>query len=131
VIATAPSPSSSVVRKKPPHSATTTFSYAGTSYANPHAPTSIGATTYSYDNNGNLTTARQWTYAWDYRNRLTSAGNGLATTTFSGSALSIPMNTVTKSQSRMSGSNSWSSAILIAATISCARPFHSSVGTHR
>jgi hypothetical protein len=49
-------------------------------YANPHAPTSIGATTYSYDNNGNLTSARQWTYAWDYRNRLTSAGNGLATT---------------------------------------------------
>lgn len=62
--------------------ATTTYSYAGTSYANPHAPTSIGATTYTYDNNGNLTTARQWTYGWDYRNRLTSAGNGLATTTF-------------------------------------------------
>ncbi len=61
---------------------TTTYAYAGTGDANPHAATSFGATTYTYDNNGNLTNARQWTYAWDYRNRLTSAGNGLATTTF-------------------------------------------------
>nr|WP_255679752.1 SpvB/TcaC N-terminal domain-containing protein [Methylocystis sp. WRRC1] len=41
------------------------------------------ATTYTYDNNGNLAAASPWTYAWDYRNRLTSAGTGAATSTYS------------------------------------------------
>lgn len=40
------------------------------------------STTYTYDNNGNLTAASPWSYAWDYRNRLTSAGNGTATSTY-------------------------------------------------
>jgi hypothetical protein len=31
------------------------YSYAGTVYANPHAVTSVGGTTYTYDNNGNVT----------------------------------------------------------------------------
>ena len=67
-------------------SATSTYAYAGTGYLNPHAKSSIGdgmaTTTYTYDNNGNITSASPWTYAWDYRNRLTSAGSGAATTTY-------------------------------------------------
>jgi YD repeat-containing protein len=35
--------------------ATTTYAYAGTGYANPHAPTAIGAYTLAYDASGNLT----------------------------------------------------------------------------
>lgn len=62
------------------------YSYAGTGYANPHAVTSIGdgmaTTTYSYDNNGNLTSAGAFAYTWDYRNRLTQVATGTATTTF-------------------------------------------------
>lgn len=61
-------------------SATTTYTYAGTNYANPHAPTGIGGVTYSYDNNGNLTGDGTWSYVWDYRNRLTEADNGSAAT---------------------------------------------------
>jgi RHS repeat-associated protein len=38
--------------------------------------------TYSYDNNGNLTARSPWTYGWDYRDRLTSAGDGSATSTY-------------------------------------------------
>ncbi|MEY2665084.1 MAG: hypothetical protein RLZZ480_189 [Candidatus Parcubacteria bacterium] len=46
------------------------YTYAGTSYANPHAPTTINGVSYSYDNNGNLTTVGADTYTWDYQNRL-------------------------------------------------------------
>jgi YD repeat-containing protein len=56
------------------------YTYAETNYANPHAPTAFfkgtATTTYSYDNNGNLTGrtgAATSTYMWDYRNRMTSA----------------------------------------------------------
>lgn len=58
------------------------YTYAGTGYANPHAPTTIGSNNLTYDNNGNVLTYSPWTYVWDYRNRLTSAGNGTATTTY-------------------------------------------------
>ena len=68
-----------------------TYTYAGTNYANPHAVTQIGngvsTTTYSYDNNGNLaqktTDGNSTTYLWDYANRLTALGAGAATTTYS------------------------------------------------
>src|SRR3989344_5764439 len=68
-----------------------TYTYAGTNYANPHAVTQIGngvsTTTYSYDNNGNLaqktTDGNSTTYIWDYANRLTALGAGAATTTYS------------------------------------------------
>jgi RHS repeat-associated protein len=63
-------------------SATSTYTYAGTGNANPHAPTGIGATTLSYDNNGNLATSSPWGYQWDWRNRLKLAGNGTATSTY-------------------------------------------------
>ena len=68
-----------------------TYGYAGTGYANPHAPTIIGngtaSTTYAYDANGNLTQATTGAtttiYTWDYLNRLTSSSvNGAATTTY-------------------------------------------------
>jgi RHS repeat-associated protein len=48
-------------------------SYAGTGYANPHAVTSVGGTTYSYDNNGNVTAIGSLDCTWDWRNRLASA----------------------------------------------------------
>jgi hypothetical protein len=31
------------------------YPYAGTGYANPHAVTSVGGTSYTYDNNSNVT----------------------------------------------------------------------------
>ncbi len=50
----------------------------GNSYANPHAVTSAGGTSYSYDNNGNLTGSGFLTsYTWDYNNRLTEVSSGL------------------------------------------------------
>ena len=49
------------------------YSYAGTGYANPHAVTSVGGTTYTYDNNGNVTAIGSLDYTWDWRNRLASA----------------------------------------------------------
>jgi RHS repeat-associated protein len=48
-------------------------SYAWTGYANPHAVTSVGGTTYTYDNNGNVTAIGSLDYTWDWRNRLASA----------------------------------------------------------
>jgi len=65
-------------------------SYAGTGYANPHAVTQIAnglsTTTYSYDNNGNLTQKTTdgvtTTYMWDYANRLIALGSAAATTTY-------------------------------------------------
>jgi RHS repeat-associated protein len=61
---------------------TGSYSYAGTSYANPHAATSIGGVTHTYDNNGNLTNDGTWTHTWNYRNNLTQSGNGTVTSTF-------------------------------------------------
>jgi RHS repeat-associated protein len=49
------------------------YSYAGVGYANPHAVTSVGGTTYTYDNNGNVTAIGSLDYSWDWRNRLASA----------------------------------------------------------
>ena len=66
------------------------YSYAGMGYANPHAVTQIAnglsTTTYSYDQNGNLsqktTDGVTTTYLWDYANRLIALGSGGATTTY-------------------------------------------------
>ncbi len=62
---------------------TTTYAYAGTNYANPHAVTSIGSTNFTYDNNGNeLTKGSSLTNTWDYNNRLiTSVISGASATT--------------------------------------------------
>jgi uncharacterized protein RhaS with RHS repeats len=49
------------------------YSYAGMGYANPHAVTSVGGTTYAYDNNGNVSAIGSLDYTWDWRNRLASA----------------------------------------------------------
>lgn len=56
------------------------YTYAGTNYANPHAPTSINGVTHTYDNNGNLTSAGSWTHTYDYKNRITQSSNGASTT---------------------------------------------------
>jgi RHS repeat-associated protein len=66
------------------------YSYAGMGYANPHAVSQIAngqsTTTYSYDQNGNLTQKTTdgvtTTYLWDYANRLIALGSGGATTTY-------------------------------------------------
>ena len=63
-------------------SATSTYTYAETGYANPHAVTSVGGTSYSYDNSGNVTAIGSLDYTWDWRNRLASAersGGGVTT----------------------------------------------------
>jgi RHS repeat-associated protein len=69
---------------------TSTYTYAGTNYANPHAVTQIAngisTTTFQFDNNGNvlqkLTDGVLTTYAWDYANRLIAIGSGGASTTY-------------------------------------------------
>ena len=71
-------------------SATYTYTYLGTGYANPHAVSQIAngqsTTTYSYDQNGNLvqktTDGLTTTYLWDYANRLIALGSVGATTTY-------------------------------------------------
>ena len=75
---------------------TNVYTYAGTGYANPHAATQIAnglsTTTYSYDQNGNLsqktTDGLTTTYIWDYANRLIALGSGGATTTYGYDAFS-------------------------------------------
>ena len=53
----------------------TSYSYAGSqgsSYANPHAATSIGSLSFTYDVNGNLLSrSDSISHTWDYNNRLT------------------------------------------------------------
>ena len=56
------------------------YTYAGTSYANPHAPTSVNGVTQTYDTNGNLTNNGTYTYTWDYRNRLTQSSASTTST---------------------------------------------------
>lgn len=55
----------------------------GSSYANPHAVTTVGSDTLSYDNNGNLLTkGSSLSNTWDYNNRLTQAVAGAVTSTY-------------------------------------------------
>ncbi|MCC7356744.1 MAG: VCBS repeat-containing protein [Candidatus Doudnabacteria bacterium] len=71
----------------------TTYSYAGSagsSYANPHAVTSISdginTTNFTYDNNGNMIGEGSKTFAFDYNNRMTQSvgvsGSGPTTVSF-------------------------------------------------
>ncbi len=53
-----------------------TYVYGEMGYTNPHAPTSVGGTSLSYDNSGNLTARGSVSYEWDYRNRLISSETG-------------------------------------------------------
>ena len=62
--------------------ATTTYSYAGTSYANPDAATSIGGVSLSYDNSGNQLTGFGVTKTWDWRNHLGTSVIGATTTIY-------------------------------------------------
>lgn len=61
--------------------ATTTYAYAGTGYANPHAATAVGGDTLTYDNAGNQLTGAGLTKTWDWRNRLQNTA-GATTTTY-------------------------------------------------
>lgn len=51
------------------------YTYAGTGFANPHAPTQVGSTNYSYDNAGNVTSAGAQAFSWDPWNRMTDVSN--------------------------------------------------------
>lgn len=63
----------SITGSKLNSSATTSYTYAGILYANPHAPTKIGSTVLGYDNAGNATSSGSTVYAWDWRNRLSTS----------------------------------------------------------
>ncbi|MCI0619492.1 FG-GAP-like repeat-containing protein [Candidatus Wolfebacteria bacterium] len=60
--------------------------HLGGGFANPHAVTSVGGMSYTYDENGNLLStappAGGWTHTWDYRNRLVSSSDGAQTLTY-------------------------------------------------
>ncbi len=61
------------------------YAYAGTSYANPDAATTIGGLSLAYDNNGNLTGmsgSATSTLGWDYLNRLTQDAVSSTTSTY-------------------------------------------------
>ncbi len=66
--------------------ATTTYLYqgnTGSSYANPDAPTQVGQTTITYDNNGNVTQGLSgFQGAWDWRNRLSISTTTAGTDTY-------------------------------------------------
>lgn len=51
------------------------YTYAGTGWANPHAPTTINGVTYTYDKAGNLTGYGSNSFSWNYRNRLIDTNN--------------------------------------------------------
>ncbi|MCC7522577.1 VCBS repeat-containing protein [Candidatus Uhrbacteria bacterium] len=78
------------------------YTYAGTSYANPHAATAIGGLSLTYDNNGNLTgTTGSSTsaLAWDYLNRLDQYAASGTTSTYaydpSGERIKVAISTAT------------------------------------
>jgi uncharacterized protein RhaS with RHS repeats len=72
------------------HCPSSRYPYRGTAYANPDAVTQIAnglsTSTFSYDQNGNLTQktvdGTTTTYVYDYANRLTALGVSGATTTY-------------------------------------------------
>ncbi len=67
---------------------TGSYNYAGTGYANPDAPTTMGNSTYTYDADGNVTSiyttgVGTTTYVWDPWNRLSSSySSSTGTTTY-------------------------------------------------
>ncbi|MBI3020361.1 MAG: hypothetical protein HYY60_03500 [Parcubacteria group bacterium] len=93
-----------------------TYTYAETNYANPSAATSIGGTSLTYDDNGNVAGYGSDAYSWNYRDRLTKSivganttfygydfnndrvtkGNGVATTTFANKYYNVLGATTTK-----------------------------------
>jgi len=92
------------------------YTYGETGFTNPHAVTSIGGITYTYDKNGNVTGIGSDSYTWDYRNRLNSStvssnltlyeydfnnirtakGDGTATTTYANAYYNVKGATTTK-----------------------------------
>jgi len=62
------------------HPVNGTLGYTDTS--NPHALISIGSDTWTYDDNGNVSTTGDLTLDWTYRNELESSTSGSDTTTY-------------------------------------------------
>ncbi len=59
------------------------YTYSGAGTANPHAATQIGSVTYTYDDNGNLTSnSTGLNNVWSYRNELLSSTQGTDITSF-------------------------------------------------
>jgi RHS repeat-associated protein len=58
------------------------YTYAGTNFANPHAPTTINGVSYDYDNAGNLTSYGSTVNSWNYRNRLLTTNTSGTTTAY-------------------------------------------------
>ena len=58
-----------------------TTTYGDTGYTNPHAPLTVGSTTYTYNNRGDLASDGNTTYTWDYDHHLTSSKQGSSATT--------------------------------------------------
>ncbi|PID83523.1 hypothetical protein CSB11_00720, partial [Candidatus Campbellbacteria bacterium] len=52
------------------------YTYTDNGYNNPNSVTQIEQNTYTYDNNGNLTSDGTWTHTWNYNNTLKSSTNG-------------------------------------------------------
>jgi RHS repeat-associated protein len=55
------------------------YTYTTSTYANPHAPTTIGSSSLTYDNNGNLVAYGSTTYTWDYNNRIATSTTATST----------------------------------------------------
>jgi len=60
---------------------TYTYPTSGTSSVQPHAVTTAGSNSYTYDTNGNMNSGAGRTYTWDFENRPTSITSGGVTTT--------------------------------------------------
>lgn len=59
-----------------------TYNYSGAGKANPHAVTSIGAGSYTYDDNGNIVSAPGKSYLFNWQNQMTSVYDGTNIVTF-------------------------------------------------
>src|SRR3989338_8214896 len=58
------------------------YQYQGIGKTNPHAATVVNGQTYTYDDNGNLTSDGTWTHGWEYDNRLKQSVSGGTTITY-------------------------------------------------
>jgi RHS repeat-associated protein len=59
-----------------------TYTYAGTGFANPHAPTAIGTSTLTYNQNGVLATHNGATYTSNYKSQITAYTKNATTTKY-------------------------------------------------
>ena len=63
----------------------TSYTYggsAGSTYANPHAPTKVGAVNYTYDHDGNTVSYGPTSNTWNYKDQMLSTHNGSGTSNY-------------------------------------------------